>query len=277
MDDRRCKVIAVANQKGGVGKTTTTHNLGVGLARKGKRVLLVDMDPQGSLTVSMGFRNPDELNETIATLLQHTIDGERIRSPDFGIIRKLEGVDFVPANIDLAGLEVRLVNTMSREFVLKNYLKEVKKDYDYVLIDCMPSLGMLTVGALAAANSVIIPCQASYLSTKGLALLLDSVAKVRHSINPKLKVDGILLTMVDSRTNNAKNIIASLRNSVNGLRVLKTEIPFSVRTAESSVEGKSIFAHDAKGKVAEAYAALTEEVISLEQRNRDRSGTERGL
>lgn len=169
------------------------------------------------------------------------------------------------------------MNTMSREFVLRSYLGMVKRDYDYVLIDCMPSLGMLTINALAAADSVLIPCQANYLSTKGLKLLLGSVAKVRRQINPSLKIDGILLTMVDSRTNNAKSIIAALRQTGSNLRVLNTEIPFSVRAAECSVEGKSIFAHDSKGKVAAAYTTLVKEVIALEQRNRNRPGAERGL
>ncbi len=183
----------------------------------------------------------------------------------------------VPSNIGLSSFEVSLVNTMSREFVLRSYLGTVKRDYDYVLIDCMPSLGMLTINALAAADSVLIPCQANYLSTKGLKLLLGSVAKVRRQINPLLKIDGILLTMVDNRTNNAKSIIAALRQTGRDLRVLNTEIPFSVRAAECSVEGKSIFAHDSKGKVAAAYTALVKEVIAFDQRNRNRSGAERGL
>ena len=220
----KCKVIAVTNQKGGVGKTTTAVNLGVGLARHGKKVLLVDTDPQGSLTVSMGIKNPDELDTTISDLMQVIVENGSLTLPDQGILKNPEGVDLVPSNIGLSSFEVSLVNTMSREFVLRGYLGEIKQSYDYILIDCMPSLGMLTINALAAADSVLIPCQANYLSTKGLKLLMGSVAKVRRQINPALKIDGILLTMVDSRTNNAKSIIAALRQMGSGLRVLNTEI-----------------------------------------------------
>lgn len=273
----KCKVIAVTNQKGGVGKTTTTVNLGVGLAQQGKRVLLVDTDPQSSLTVSLGVKDPDELDTTIADLLQVVVDNGIFSPRDQGIMKNIEGVDLVPSNIGLSSFEVSLVNTMTREFVLRSYLGVVKRDYNYVLIDCMPSLGMLTINALAAADSVLIPCQANYLSTKGLKLLMGSVAKVRRQINPELRIDGILLTMVDNRTNNAKSIITALRQTGSNLRVLNTEIPFSVRAAECSVEGKSIFAHDGKGKVAEAYAALVKEVSALEQRNRDRPWADRGL
>jgi chromosome partitioning protein len=265
-----CKVIAITNQKGGVGKTTTTVNLGVGLAKTGKRVLLIDADPQGSLTVSLGIKTPDELPVSLATVMQDVIEDKNTPEGS-GIIRHEEGVDLLPSNIELSGLEVSLFNTMSRESILKGYLDGIKQKYDYVLIDCMPSLGMMTVNALVAADSVIIPSQPNFLSTKGLNLLMRSIARIKKQINPKLRIDGILLTMVDSRTNNAKAIIASLRSSVGeSIRVFSTEIPHSVRAAESSLAGKSIFTHDKNGKVAAAYEDLTKEVIQIEQRAKDR-------
>ena len=266
----QCKVIAITNQKGGVGKTTTTVNLGVGLANMGKRVLLIDADPQGSLTVSLGIKKPDDLSVSLATVMQDVIE-DRDTPDGSGIIHHEEGVDLLPSNIELSGLEVSLFNTMSRESILKGYLDTVKSKYDYALIDCMPSLGMMTINALVAADSVLIPTQPNFLSTKGLNLLMRSVARVKKQINPKLRIDGILLTIVDGRTNNAKSIIASLRSSIGeSIRVFDTEIPHSVRAAESSLEGRSIFAHDKSGKVAAAYESLTKEVMQLEQRAKDR-------
>lgn len=260
-----CKVIAITNQKGGVGKTTTTVNLGVGLACNRKKGLLIDADPQGSLTISLGIKNPDALDVSLATVMDAAIE-DRPMDESAGILHHGEGVDILPSNIELSGMETGLFNIMSREYVLRNYIDSVQKNYDYILIDCMPSLGMMTINALGAADSVIIPSQPSFLSTKGLNLLLHSISKVKRSINPSLKIDGILFTMVDSRTNNAKDIIETLRDTVGqNIRIFDTEIPHSVRAAECSLTGESIFAHDKTGKVAAAYENLTKEVEQLER------------
>ncbi len=265
---KRATVTAVVNQKGGTGKTTTCENLGIGLANEGKKVLLVDTDPQGSLTIAMGYPRPDELQDTLSDLMAKVLRDEKIQ-PGEGIRHHEEGVDLVPASIELAGMEVSLVNVMSRETTLRQYLDTVRYQYDHILLDCMPSLGMLTINALAAADNVLIPVQAQYLPAKGLEQLLQTINKVRRQINPKLKIDGILLTMVDSRTNFSKEISALIRETYGSkLNVFQTEIPRSVRAAEISAEGKSIFKHDPNGKVADAYRGLTKEVLQNAEKRR---------
>ena len=265
------QIIAITNQKGGVGKTTTTVNLGVGLARQGRRVLLVDGDPQGSLTISLGVKLPDKDTVTLATLMHHSMN-HRPLPVGSGLVRHREGVDLLPADIELSGVEMALFNAEKRERVLQDVLEPLRSSYDYILIDCTPSLGMMTINALTCADSVIVPTQADFLSTKGLNLLFRSVANLRKRLNPKLRIDGILWTMVDRRTNFAKAIITALRESVGmNIRVFDTQIPHSVRAKECPLEGKSIFAHDKRGKVAAAYEGLTKEVMELAQRNKHRS------
>ena len=255
------QIIAIANQKGGVGKTTTCANLGIGLAQAGKKVLLIDGDPQGSLTISLGNPQPDKLPFTLSDAMGRILMDEPLR-PGEGILHHPEGVDLMPADIQLSGMEVSLVNAMSRETILRQYLDTLKGQYSHILIDCQPSLGMLTVNALAAANRIIIPVQAEYLPAKGLEQLLSTVNKVKRQINPKLQIDGILLTMVDSRTNFAKEISALLRETYGSkIKVFGTEIPHSVRAKEISAEGKSIFAHDPGGKVAEGYKDNADTII----------------
>ncbi len=259
-----CRVIAIANQKGGVGKTTTTSNLGIGLAKKGKKVLLIDADAQGSLTASLGYTEPDSLENTLATIMGKVINDEEI-TPIEGILHHKEGIDLMPGNIELSGLELSLVNVMSREMVLRNYIKIVRNTYDYILIDCTPSLGMITINAFACADSILIPVQAAYLPVKGLQQLIKTIGKAKRQLNPRLEIEGILLTMVDKRTNYARDISVMLQEAYGSrVRIFSNHIPMSVRAAEISAEGVSIYSHDPQGKVAEAYLSLTKEVLADE-------------
>ena len=237
-----CKVIAFANQKGGVTKSTSTENIGIGLARLGKKVLLIDADGQGSLTASLGFRNPDSMEVTLPTILERIIEDEEVNRNE-GLLVHEEGIYLMPCNIELSALEVSMSNVMR--------------------LDCMPSLGMITVNALTAADSVIIPVQASYLPIKGLEQLIKSISMVKKHLNPSLGVDGILISMVDERTRFSKDIIELLKeNYGNAIHIFKSMIPKSVRAEESTAEGISIYKHDPNGKVAIAYENLTREVLA---------------
>ena len=256
-----CRVIAVSNQKGGVGKTVSCVNIGVGLAQLGKKVLLIDGDPQGDLTISLGVEEPDEIEYSLATLMLNTVNDENLNM-EKTILHHKEGVDFIPSNIELSAIEVSLVNAMSRELILRSMVDKLRNFYDFILIDCMPSLGMMTINALACADSVLIPVQAAYLPVKGLQQLIKTIGRVRKQLNPKLKIHGILLPMVACRTNYARDISLMVYDTYSeSIKVFGTEIPMAVKASEVSVEGESIYSYDPKGKAAQAYMKVTHEVL----------------
>jgi len=256
------KVIAVANMKGGVGKTMTAASLGAGLVKNGKRVLCIDADPQHSLTVSFGIAEPDKLPVTLSSMMLNIVN-EVDFDLNTGIIQHQEGIDLLPSNNTLASMEITLAGLIGRETILRQYIEMVKPMYDYVIIDCAPSLDLLTINALASADSIIIPVVPRYLDAKGLELLLKTIARIRKQINPNLTIEGILLTMVDRRANFTNDIISLIETSYGGsIRIFSERIPRSVRASESTAQGVSIFSYDPSGKVATAYSALTKEVLS---------------
>lgn len=262
MQESKCKVIAITNQKGGVGKTTTTFNLGVALAKQGKRVLVVDVDPQSNLTTYAGWYDENELKYTLTDLMEQSMNDDEIKIKE-SILHHSENVDLIPSNLSLSALENSLTYAMSREYTLRNCLSSIKDDYDYILLDCQPSLGMLTINALASANSVIIPVQSEYFALRGMTDLFKIINKVRRQINPTLKIEGALLTLVDSRANLPKEIATQLKDNYGSiLKLFNTQIPRAVKTAESTSSGGSVFTYDKSGTVANAYSSFAKEVLN---------------
>ena len=257
------KVIAIVNQKGGVAKTVTALNLGYALSEMGKKVLLIDFDPQNSLTVCFGYDNTDSIGTTIYDLMVLAIEERSLPEKKEYILSK-GNMDIIPCNIELSAIEISIVNVLSRELVLKSIVDEVKSDYDYVIIDCSPSLGMLTINALAACDSVIIPVTPEYLSAKGLELLLRNIIRVKKRINPKIEVDGILLTMYVERTKLSKEILTIIQNAYGSkINIFENKIPTSVKVGEANLRNKSIIEYDPKNKVSMAYREFAKEVVAF--------------
>ena len=257
-----CRVYSVSNQKGGVGKSAISANLGVGFAKNGLKVAVLDADPQGNLSSSLGVDDIDELDNALGEYFFREIHGGQIDIDNY-IIHNNEGVDIIPCNIKLAGLDFDIMKSFGREYLLRSLIDKIRERYDMVLIDCSPSLNMVTVNALAAADSVIIPMEASYLFLKGLDQLLDSIDLVREKLNRSLEIEGIVINKFNPRTNYEPEILERIRTGRGKeLKIFETKIPESVRAKECTAHGESIFKYDPKCKVALAYENLTKEVLA---------------
>jgi chromosome partitioning protein len=259
-------IIAVANQKGGVGKTTSTLNLGAALQEAGKRVLLVDLDPQGNLSVAAGIVDIDAAYPSVGDLLALAARGRASSGPDIqdAIVHSPSGLDIVPANATLSAAELGLVSALNRESMLAGMLRSLEADYDYILIDCLPSLGLLAINALRAANGIVIPVQADFLAMQGLAQIFETIAAVREQLNPDLNIYGVLLTLVDQRTAHSREVVKVVRSSLAGqVNVFETEVRLHVALKETARAGRSILEYDPSSPSAEAYRRLGGEVLSV--------------
>jgi len=263
---KKAHVVACCIQKGGCGKTQTSVNLAVGLAKQGKKVLLIDTDPQSSATVSLGWQRSDLLEETLAGALKKIIDHEGF-SKEYGILHHAEGIDVMPCNLRLAKLELNLIYVVHREYIFKKYVDMYREDYDYIIVDCPPSLGMWAVNIYTAVDSVVIPVEMSYLALSGLELLLETLSEVKEDLNPELKIDGILMTFYMARTINTQQVSEALIQGYgNNIKIFDARISEGTKARETAITGQSIYKYSPRCKISKEYERFTKEVLELWER-----------